>query len=330
MALTDLSVFQNYLRTSAIEMLMERIDLFNDASNGAIVLGTEAHPGDYFDSLSFKLLAGVVKTRNPYASNTIASKVLQNITETLVKVGAGSYPVDLSPSQFRWIQQDPAIAGVDVGASIAQQMLQQMLTNALAAAAGAIANVGAALTFSMGGTYAAPKPLSYIGLAEAAGLFGDNMGGIKLWVMNSTPATSLLVNALTNNERLFQFGNVNIMQDAVGRRFLMTDNAALKLQATDNATTPNIYGTLGLTDAAVTIMQQDDFTDNYDERNGNENITRTYQSEWSYMLGVKGYTWSKTSGGHAPNMAALATGSNWTQYVTDIKSTAGVLVTSNS
>jgi hypothetical protein len=48
------------------------------------------------------------------------------------------------------------------------------------------------------------------------------------------------------------------------------------------------------------------------------------------MMGVKGYAWDKTNGGHAPNAAALATGSNWDQYVTNIKDTAGVMVKSNS
>ena len=330
MALSDLSVFQNYVRETSIELLAENINLFNGASQGTIVLGSEAHPGDYFDSLQFKLLANVVKTRNPYTQGTIATKVLQNITETIVKVGAGSYPVDLTKSQFAWIQQDPAAAGVATGKSIAQQMLQQMLTAAISSVSGAIANVGAALVYSNGGTYASPKPLSFIDLVNAGGLFGDQETEIQAWVMHSSPARSIRINALTNNERLFTFGTVNVQRDDVGRIFIISDNIALKLQTTDNATVPNIFGTLGLTTGAVTIMQQNDFTDNFDTRNGNENIATTYQSEWSYMVGVKGYAWDKTNGGHAPTMSALATGSNWHQYVTNVKSTAGVLVKSNA
>lgn len=330
MALSDLAVFSDSLRTTAIEMLAENIDLFNAASQGTIVLGTEAHPGDYFDSLKYKLLSNVVRQRNPYGTGTPTVKKLTNITETIVKIAAGSYPVELDPAQFAWIQSNPQAAADDVGVSIAEQMLQQMLTNCIAAVSGAMANVGAAVTLDLtSATFATPGKLDFIGLANGAQKFGDQSGRILAWVMSSVPATGILVNALTNAQRLFTFGTVNVMRDALGRVFVITDNAALKLATGNGTTTNDVWATLGLTSAAVTVMQQADFISNIDTRNGGENISRTMQSEWSYMMGVKGFAWDKANGGHAPTASALATGTNWDQYVTSPRDTAGVLIKSN-
>jgi hypothetical protein len=60
--------------------------------------------------------------------------------------------------------------------------------------------------------------------------------------------------------------------------------------------------------------------------NGDENIQRSIQSEWTYNLGIKGAAWDKTNGGKSPNDAALATAANWDRYATDFKDTAGVLI----
>jgi len=95
------------------------------------------------------------------------------------------------------------------------------------------------------------------------------------------------------------------------------------------AGTPNIYNTLGLVPGGIVVDQNNDFTDNLQTSNGDENIQRTYQAEWSYNLGIKGFTWDKTNGGHAPNDAALATSTNWDKIATSTKDLAGVLVLSN-
>ena len=59
---------------------------------------------------------------------------------------------------------------------------------------------------------------------------------------------------------------------------------------------------------------------------GKENIQTTYQAEWSYNLGLRGYAWKTESGGAAPNDTALGTGTNWEKVVTSNKDTAGVLL----
>jgi hypothetical protein len=67
---------------------------------------------------------------------------------------------------------------------------------------------------------------------------------------------------------------------------------------------------------------------NVETRNGDENIRRTQQSEWTYNLSLKGYKWDETNGGASPSDAALGTGTNWDKQATDIKNTAGVKMVS--
>jgi hypothetical protein len=71
------------------------------------------------------------------------------------------------------------------------------------------------------------------------------------------------------------------------------------------------YNSIGITPAAVVIERNNDFEDNIQTSNGKENINRTYQAEWSYNVGVRGFAWDKTNGGKAPTDAALATATNW-------------------
>jgi hypothetical protein len=49
------------------------------------------------------------------------------------------------------------------------------------------------------------------------------------------------------------------------------------------------------------------------------------QVDYSFGLGLKGYSWDQTNGGKSPTDAELATGTNWDKVVTSDKHTAGVL-----
>ena len=74
------------------------------------------------------------------------------------------------------------------------------------------------------------------------------------------------------------------------------------------------------------IDDNGDFDQNIETTNGNENIQRTIQSEWTYNTGVKGFTWDKANGGASPNTAALATSDNWNRVATSHKNLGGVVI----
>jgi hypothetical protein len=317
MALSDLAVFSEYAYDAMTEVQSQQINLFNAASDGTITLSSGQHQGDYSDHTFFAKISGLVKRRNAYGTGAQASSPLAMLVDTMVKVASGSKPIALDPGQFHWIQMNPQVAGAALGQQLAAASMADMLNTGISGCAIATA-AQAALTKDL-----TAGVLAFTGLAQTAGLLGDRQSAIRAWIIHSKPMTDLYVNALTNAQILFKFETVNIVRDAFGRLFVMTDAPGLTYVSTGTK-----YRTLGLQPGAITIHQNNDFTDNFQVTNGDENIGRTYQSEWSFELGLKGYTWDKTNGGKSPNDAALQTATNWDKIVTDIKDMAGVVALS--
>ena len=316
MALSDLAVFSEYAYSTMTEMQDQQIGLFNAATRGGLVLQSGSHQGDYSDEAMWAKISGLVRRRNAYGSGTVAEKVLEHLTETSVKVAAGTPPVRIDPGMMKWIQRSPEEAGVVVGKQMAEDSIADMLNTAVlvyAAAIGQVANVVY--------DHSATGPMSLIALNKGAAKFGDRAGAIVAWVMHSKSAFDIYGEALTNANRLFVFGNVRVIEDGFGRPLVVTDSPNLI-----TAGTPDTYAALGLTPGAVLVSQNGDFTDNVETKNGDENITRTYQAEWSYNVGIQGFAWDKTNGGKSPTNAALGTATNWDRYATSDKDLAGVLV----
>lgn len=316
MALSDLAVFSEYAYSTMTEMQDQQIGLFNAATRGGLVLQSGNHQGDYSDEAMWAKISGLVRRRNAYGSGTVAEKVLEHLTETSVKVAAGTPPVRIDPGMMKWIQRSPEEAGVVVGKQMAEDSIADMLNTAVlvyAAAIGQVANVVY--------DHSATGAMSLIALNKGAAKFGDRAGAIVAWVMHSKSAFDIYGEALTNATRLFVFGNVRVIEDGFGRPLVVTDSPNLI-----TAGTPDTYAALGLTPGAVLVSQNGDFTDNVETKNGDENIIRTYQAEWSYNVGIQGFAWDKTNGGKSPTNAALGTATNWDRYATSDKDLAGVLV----
>ena len=317
MALSDLAVFSEYAYSTMTEMQDQQVQLFNTATRGGLVLQSGNHQGDYSDEAMWAKISGLVRRRNAYGSGAVAEKVLEHLTETSVKVAAGTPPVRIDPGMMKWIQRSPEEAGVVVGKQMAEDSIADMLNTAVlvyAAAIGQVANV--VYDHSSTGT------MSLIALNKGAAKFGDRAGAIVAWVMHSKSAFDIYGEALTNATRLFVFGNVRVIEDGFGRPLVVTDSPNL----INTTPTPDVYMALGLTPGAVLVSQNGDFTDNVETKNGDENIIRTYQAEWSYNVGIQGFAWDKTNGGKSPANAALGTATNWDRYATSDKDLAGVLV----
>lgn len=314
MALSDLAVFSEYVYTAQTEVLRQQVELFNTASRGTIQLAAAAHAGDYSDTAFWQKISGLVRRRNPYGTGAVTAKSLEHLVDTMVRVAAGTPPVNIPPSQFRWIQRNPEEGGTVIGQQLAKDTMADMLNTALMAASAALSGVAAVVHDGSAATF----DVTIFNKAQAK--FGDAYQDIAAWAMHSKPLFDLFGVAIANSTALFSFETINVRQDGFGRVFIVSDSPGLVL------TTPNPdqYVTLGLTPGAVRIEQNSDFDDNITTTNGDENIKRDYQAEWSYSLGIKGFAWDKTNGGAAPNDAALATATNWDRYATSDKDLAGV------
>lgn len=325
MALSDLAVYSEYAYSAFSETLRQQVDLFNTATGGAIMLQSAAHQGDFSDVAFFaKVTGGLVRRRNAYGSGTVAEKVLKHLVDTSVKVAAGTPPVRLDPGQFRWIQQNPEVAGAAMGQQLAVDTMADMLNVGLGSVYSALSQVAAVVYDATANTNAADKLPTWNNLNNGQAEFGDQSSQIAAWIMHSTPMHKLYGSNLTNSERLFTYGTVNVVRDPFGKLLVMTDSPNLFA-----AGTPNVYHILGLVPGAVMIGQNNDFDANEETKNGDENIIRTYQAEWSYNIGVKGFAWDKANGGKSPTDAALFTSTNWDRYATSHKDLAGVVVKTN-
>lgn len=306
---SPIEVFNLAVNTARTETIAQQVQLFNAASNNTLVLTSGSNQGDFNSEAYYAELTGLVRRRNQYGTGVVAAIDLAQLIANSVKIAAGTPPVNVDPHWWTWMNKNPAEAGTVLGIQLAEASMQDMLDVATISLSAAFDEVGSTVVNTTG------EVASLIGLDATAGLFGDRQNNIGAWIMHSGVFNQLSQAGLTNTERLFTYGNVNIMQDATGRPFIVSDIANLK------STT---FSTLGLVSGAATIEQNSDYLMNVETKNGNENILRTQQSEWTYNLGLKGYKWDETAGGASPSDAALGTGSNWVKQATDIKNTAGV------
>lgn len=322
MALSDLAVFNEYAYSTMTEILRQQINLFNGAAGGVITLEGSAHQGDYSETAFFaKIAGGTVRRRNAYGSGAVAEKVLKHLVDTSVKVASGTPPIRMDPGQFRWIQQNPKVAGAVFGKQMAVDAMADMLNTGIGVVYSALVQTAAVVKDVTGNTAPANGP-TWQNLNKAQALFGDQSNQIAAWIMHSVPMHKLYDNNLQNVERLFNYGTVNVARDPFGKLLVMTDSQNL----VNTVPADDVYHILGLVPGAVYIGQNNDFDSNEETKNGDENIIRTYQAEWSYNVGVKGYAWDKANGGHSPTDAALMTSTNWDRYATSEKDLAGVVL----
>jgi hypothetical protein len=316
MASPDLVIFDEYVNTTATELLAYNINLFNAATNGGIVLVNTAHQGDYADSAHYQKIDGLVRRRDINGSATPSEKSLVQLMDTSVKVAAGTPPIDISPAFFTWIQKDPGEAGVIIGKQLADDMLADFVNTALLAYVVKMKNVA---TNYYDATAIGDGKADFSVLNSTRSKLGDRADSVVCWVMHSKSMFDLYGKAIANTQLLFNVSNVRISQDPVsGARFIVTDSPSL-------ADTGPVYFIAGLTPNALVIGRNNDFKTISVDQAGGENIKTLYQAEWTFNLGLKGFQWDKSNGGPSPSNAALGTHTNWDVYASSIKDLAGVL-----
>ncbi|WP_459661270.1 hypothetical protein ACL9Z5_001362 [Acinetobacter calcoaceticus] len=315
MSLSQMQVFNEYIMPATIETLAQMVQKFNAASGGAIRLTTDGFTGDFLQESFFASLDGAQRRVDRYAANGTAPITdLSEIKHSSVKVAGGIGPVRYEPSQMTWLQR-PTAQGIEVASrTFASLMLKDQLNTAIAALVAAISNQTDATN-----DVSATAGLTYGAMNGAHAKFGDHSGNIITDVMNGTAYHKLVEKNLSNAQQLFQSGNVRVI-DILGKLVVVTDAPALY-----TAGTPNKLKVLSLTDAAAIVSDGGDVVSNIETTNGKDRIETTLQVDYSFGVGLKGYTWDEANGGKSPSDAELATGTNWDKTATSIKHTAGVI-----
>jgi hypothetical protein len=309
-----MQVFNDFIMPATLESLDQMTAAFNAASNGAIILSPDGFTGDFLQESFFQTLAAAQRRVDRYAANGAAPITdLTELKNSSVKVAGGFGPIRYEPSQMTWLQR-PTVQGIEVASrAFAEILLKDQLNTAIAALVAAITAQATAVN-----DVSATAGITQAGLNNAHAKFGDSSQSLVAQVMQGTTWHKLVGQAIANSTNLFVAGNVRVV-DILGKVTVVTDAPALMQTGT-----PNKEVILSLVSGAALVHDGRDQISNVDTSNGKERIETTIQVDYTFALGLKGYTWDTTAGGKSPTDAELATGTNWDKTATSIKHTAGV------
>jgi hypothetical protein len=309
-----MQVFNDFIMPATLESLDQMTAAFNAASNGAIILSPDGFTGDFLQESFFQTLAAAQRRVDRYAANGVAPITdLTELKNSSVKVAGGFGPIRYEPSQMTWLQR-PTVQGIEVASrAFAEILLKDQLNTAIAALVAAITAQATAVN-----DVSATAGITQAGLNNAHAKFGDSSQSLVAQVMQGTTWHKLVGQAIANSTNLFVAGNVRVV-DILGKVTVVTDAPALMQTGT-----PNKEVILSLVSGAALVHDGRDQISNVDTSNGKERIETTIQVDYTFALGLKGYTWDTTAGGKSPTDAELATGTNWDKTSTSIKHTAGV------
>lgn len=315
MALSDMKVFNEYVKTATIETLSQLVEKFNGASAGAIRLTTQGVDGDFLQESLWKSLHAAQRRVDRAGTNGAqAATALAQLQANSVKIAGGFGPILWEPSQMSWIQKSPEEALEVISRNLAEAIMSDQLNTAIAALVAAIGNTAGATN-----DVSATAGVDYAAINGAHAKFGDASGSLVAQVMTGQVFHKLIGQNLANSAQLFQAQGVTIV-DILGKAVVVTDAPALYA-----AGTPNKQKVLSLVDSAAIVHDGSDVLTSVQTTNGKQRIETTFQSDYTFALGLKGYAWDVANGGKSPADAAIGTGTNWDIFASSVKHTAGVI-----
>jgi hypothetical protein len=323
MSSSDMTVFNEYIMPVIAQQLPQRIAAFNEAAPG-IVLSSAGFVGDFFEQSFYNALHSSRRRVDAYAAQATQAPVdLSQGQHNTVKVHGGFGPIRFEPKQFA-ILQKPTQEGVTVIANqFVDAFIQDQLNTSVSSCYAAVFNnAGTLYDESTGNVATNPAAsLNQRGLNKAHALYGDMSQQLVTQIMTGNGYHSLIDEAIENSTRLFTSSNVTVI-DILGKRSVVSDIPALVDTTKESV--------LILSNGGVMVDSGEMPITNIDTRNGQTRIETTWQTDYEFSIGLKGYSWDETNGGRSPSDAALATGTNWDKVANDDKFTAGVIYKADS
>ncbi|AUG84599.1 major head protein [Escherichia phage B2] len=307
----SLTVFQRKLVTAVTQMIPDNLNVFNAAANGAVVLGTGEVLKDVVEKMSVGLIANLVTDRNAYApvGTPATAKVLARMLTNSVNLSAKVGPVAITKAMMAKIETNVNSVAAEIAAQATQAIMLHYLKAGIGASKAAIESNAAA-------KYTQPARVDGVGgrtfptLADfplAASKFGDQASLIKSWFMDGvTWANFIAYQALPSAEQVFAIGDLQVMGDGLGRRFIISDAAADAMGA--GKMLGLVPGAVAVTTNGLDMLAQ--------EKGGNENIERWWQGEFDFNVAVKGYRLKASArtpveGVRSFKLSDITTSANW-------------------
>lgn len=320
MALSNMNVYDTEIYTTTIELLGQKLDAFNAASGGTIVLDANAWRGNYTKESFYQQLAGAQRRVNRNQANASVSATALAMGETGgVKVAGGFGPITFEPSQMTWLMESPEDAIMVISEGFADALLADQLNTSVACAVAAVENQ-ATLVNDVSATAGLDQKV----LNGSHFKFGDANSMLRADIMHSASNKVLIDKALDNGERLFESANVTVVS-ILGKLMIVSDIPALFV-----AGTPNKIKVLSVVVGGIVVDNSTDIITNMETSNGNERIETTWQADYTFGVKLLGYKWDESNGGSSPDDTALLTGTNWDLAMTDVKHTLGTLAVADA
>lgn len=324
-----ISVFDQQVSTSATKVIEANLNLFNSATNGALLMGNSASLGDWVER-TFWAAQQIVRRRNAYGTGKLTPTELAQALERAIKIDGGTLPLKVTPALMDRLGKTPKEAAAVMGQQVALQMIEDYLSVGLGAF---MAATPAALNYDFTAQTGGELP-KIRNLIKASGQLGDASNRLACWVMSGATYNDMLSeDVLINAQNLFKFETINVLEDGLGRRFVVTDAVAALDAPTADATPKQRARVLGLMPGAVTITTRP--LQMYSQAIlGEENVYELMQGEYNFDLALKGQTYvgkagalgtgdkatsptprdeqkADQSGSASPSMTTLTTSTSW-------------------
>lgn len=304
---SDMVIYNQLAQTAYLERIQDNLEVFNAASNGAIVYRSEAIEGD-FDKKAFYKVGGSIEHRDTNSTAPISLKKIGSGESIGVKCPYKYGPYSSTEEAFkrraRTLEEFAVLIGQDMADALMVGRLKYSLA-ALEAAIGGNAAMVAAGDIATDGRKA---------LTRGMRKFGDKFGRIALWVMNSDTYFDIIDQALT--EQVYGESEIVVyggLPGTLGKPVLVSDQVP-----TDKA--------FGLQGGAIQVIESQAPGFRAYDVNDQENLGMAIRSEGTFNVELLGYSWKEASGGANPNLAAIAAAANWIKHATSNKMTSGVLL----
>ncbi|MGZ7881848.1 major capsid protein [Acinetobacter soli] len=303
---SDMIIYNQLAQTAYLERLQDNLNVFNDASNGAIVYRNEIIEGD-FRKESFYRVGGSIKHRDVNSTAKVTADKIGAGESVGVKVPYKYGPYASTEEAFKRRARTPEEFAMIVGYDLADALVAGRLQYSLASLKAAISSNPSMV--SQGSIAVDGRKALTKGMRK----FGDKFGRISLWVMNSDTYFDIVDDAITNQiygeSEIVIYGG---LPGTLGKPVLVTDavgdNDAFGLQ----------YGAVTVTESQVPGFRAYDINDE-------ENLAVGMRAEGTFNLDLLGYSWDTTKGTN-PDLSLLGSSANWIKDATSNKMTAGTLL----
>ncbi|MEO3357257.1 major capsid protein [Acinetobacter haemolyticus] len=300
---SDMIIYNELAQTAYLERLQDNLNVFNQASNGAIRYVNEIIQGDFKEE-SFYRVGGSIEHRDVNSTAKVTAKKIGAGESIGVKVPYKYGPYASSEEAFKRRARSPEEFAMIVGQDLADALVSGRLQYGLTAMKAAISSNPAMVAQ---GNIATDGRKA---LTKAQRKFGDKFGRISLWVMNSDTYFDLVDDALTNQiygeSEIVVYGG---LPGTLGKPVLVTD-----IVGDDDV--------FGLQQGALTVTESQAPGFRAYDINDEENLAIGMRAEGTFNLDLLGYSWDKQKGEN-PTLALLGSDANWIKHATSNKMTAG-------